>query len=65
MVQLAELLAHDVPDGIPQAEAGEQQGGAARDADDRHEEPLLVADEVAGRDLVGEFHPGPQRGDPL
>ena len=62
---LAELLVHDVADGIVQAEAGYQQGGAARDAHHRHEEPLFVAEQVAGGDLVGELHPLPHRPHPL
>ena len=60
VLQLGELDVHDVADGIPQAEASHQHGGAAGDADDRHKEPLFVAEQVADGDLVGKFQPPPQ-----
>jgi len=47
----AVLAVDDVPDGIMQAKAHEEQGRAARDANDRHEEAPLVAEEVAAGNL--------------
>ncbi len=62
---IAELAGHNVYDGVPQAETGQEQGGAARYADHRHEQALLVAEEIAGRHLGGEVHTSPQGLDTL
>ena len=63
--QLTKLQIHDIPDGIPQAEAGEQQGRAAGNADERHEKALFIAEQIAGCHLVGKLHPLPDEADPL
>ena len=52
MLYLPELLLDDVVDAISQAQAREQQCRATCDADDRHEEAALVAEEVARRHLA-------------
>ena len=46
-IHLAVLLIDDVVDGVLQPQAREQQGGAAGDADDGHEETALVAEQVS------------------
>ena len=63
--QLRRLLCDDGQQGILNAEADEQQRGAARHAQHGHEEPLFISEQVAGGGLLGEGHPGPQRGDAL
>ena len=65
MGQLRRLLCDDGQQGILYAEADEQQRGAARHAQHGHEEPLFIPEQVAGGGLLGEGHPGPQRGDAL
>ena len=52
MLYLPELLLDDVVDATSQAQAREQQCRATCDADDRHEEAALVAEEVARRHLA-------------
>ena len=64
-IHFAVLLIDDVVDGVLQPQACEQQRGAARDADDSHEEAALVAEQVSRRDLPAERHPAPQRADAL
>ena len=64
-VDLLELLVHDVEDGPPQAEGGDDQRRAAADADDRHPESPLVAEEIPDGDLVVEGQPPPEEGQPL
>ena len=61
----AVLAVDDVPDGIVQAEAHEEERRAARDADDRHEEAPLVAEEVPEGDLPREGDAAPQRRETL
>ena len=51
--------------GIANAQAADHEGGAARDTEHRHEETLLVAEQVAGTHLVEEGQPAPHRGDAL
>ena len=63
-----ELPVLDVGDGqqgVPEAEAGDDEGGAAADAGHRHAEAALVAEEVAEGDLLEEGEPPPQGTDPL
>ena len=61
VVQLAILLVDDVVDGVLQAKASEQKPRATRNADNRHEETALIAEEVARGDLPAERHAAPQR----
>ena len=63
--QLRRLLCDDGQQGILDAKADEQQRGAARHTQHGHEEPLFIPEQVAGGGLLGEGHPGPQRGDAL
>ena len=62
---LVVLLVKHVVQGVADAEAGDNQGGTAADADDRHPEPLLVPEQVAYGHLPGKGHPLPQRANPL
>ena len=62
---LAVLVIGDVLDGVPDAEAGKQQGRAAADAQDHQEEALPVAQHVPQGDLVQEADPPPEPADPL
>ena len=48
------LLGHDVDDGIPQTESGQQQGSASADADEHHGQTLAVAENIAQGYLVQE-----------
>ena len=57
----AELLIHDVVDRIAQAEARQHQRAAARHADDRHEQALFIAEQVAACHLAGERQPLPHK----
>ena len=59
------LAVDDVPDGVVQAKANEQQGRAAGDADDRHEEAPLVTEEVAEGNLPGKGEAAPHGDDAL
>ena len=61
VVQLAVLLIDNVVDGILQTKAREQQTRAARNADNRHKEAALVAEEVARGNLPAERHAAPER----
>lgn len=51
--------------GVAHAEAGDQQGRAAADAHQHHDQALLVAEHIAQRDLLQESKPPPQRRDAL
>ena len=62
---LAILDVDDVIDGIVQPEPREQQSRASRNADDGHDETLLVAEDVAARHFPREGKALPQRSDPL
>ena len=46
------LEGHDIFDGIPQAESGQEQRRAAADAYQHHQKPLAIAEHVAKHDLV-------------
>ena len=54
------LPRHDVLDRVIKAKRRQNKRRAAADADDRHPEALLIAEEVARRDLVDERHALPQ-----
>ena len=60
MEQLVILARHRKEQGRPHAKARDDERGAAADADDRHPKALLVAEEIARRDLVDERHTSPQ-----
>ena len=51
--------------GVLDGKAAHEQHRAAQDAEDRHEEARLVAEQVARRHLVEERHAAPQRADAL
>ena len=57
----AKLPVDDVPYGVVQAKAHQEQRGAACDAHHRHEQAALVAKQVPERDLPREGQPPPQR----
>ena len=61
VVQLAILLVDDVVDGVLQTKTGEQKPCAARNANNRHEETALIAEEVARSNLPAERQAAPQR----
>src|SRR5699024_480233 len=61
----AVLAGDDLDDGILQAEADQQQGGAAGHPQHRHIEALFIAEHIAGGGLLGKAHPAPQGADPL
>ena len=62
---MVELLVQNGEDGLVQPKAGDDKGGAAADADHRHPEPALVAEQVARGHLPGEGEPPPDRADVL
>ena len=64
-VDLPVLLIHNVVDGIPQSESGQQQGTAARHPDHGHNKALFVPEQVARRDLDREGKPAPYEGNML
>ena len=49
-----ELITRNVGDRVPQAEARQQQRRAAADTDEHHGKALLIAEDIADRDLVQE-----------
>ena len=61
--QLGGLLGQHGQQGILDAEADEEQGRAARHAQNGHKEALFIAEQVAGGGFLGEAHPLPQRGE--
>ena len=58
---IPELNIHDLGNGIPDAEAGHQQGSTAADAQQHHHQPLPVAEDIPNGHLVQEAHTLPQR----
>ena len=63
--QLLVLVGYDATDGVSQPEPDHEQGRATRNAHDRHEEPALVAQQIAGSDFLREREPLPQRSNML
>ena len=59
------LLIHDLGDRVAQAEGHQQQPHARPDAEDGHEEALLIAEQVAEGRLLRKAHPLPQEGHAL
>ena len=61
----AVLILRHIGHGIPEAQAGHQQRQTAAHAQQHHHQPLFIAEDVAGRDLLQEAHPPPQDRHPL
>ena len=59
VVQLAILLVDDVVNGVLQTKTGEQKTRATCNANNRHEETALIAEEVARGNLPTERHAAP------
>ena len=62
-VDFAVLPLGDGEYGIPQAEGGDDQGRTAADADYRHPEPFLVAEQITQSDLQMKGQPFPDKAD--
>ena len=62
---LAELIVGQIGNGIVDAEPRDHQRRAAADTDDHHQQPLLIAEGIAQRDLGQERQPAPDEADAL
>ena len=62
---LIELRLREPRDRVLEPEAREQQGHAAPDSENHHDEALFVAEDVPDGDLAHEGHPVPDGRDPL